>query len=161
MRKKEPFIQVIYVQPLECAEVLTIQNTLEAKQKLVKGFIECIMPFEEEVAIICNEESMLQNLPPNRGLYDDTHELQTIIRGPFFLCYAPSDSEHFHSLPNDLLRKYGEMFFLPEVLVSKNDTFAMMKVCDDNQLKHYQEQLKKENKALKATMKKEEDIVWE
>src|SRR5699024_6863922 len=44
---------------------------LEAMQELVGGDIEEYMPFEDEVAIICNEEGKIIGLPLNRAIYSE------------------------------------------------------------------------------------------
>ena len=47
---------------------------------------------------------------PNRAIYSDDKEMQDIIFGQFFVCYAPIESEKFMSLPEDLAKKYEEKF---------------------------------------------------
>ena len=41
-------------------------NGLEEMQAVVGGWIEAIYPYEEEVAIVCNEEGLINGLPFNR-----------------------------------------------------------------------------------------------
>jgi Mlc titration factor MtfA (ptsG expression regulator) len=41
-------------------------------------------------------------------------EMIDLICGDFFICYAPVESEKFLSLPDDLARKYKDMFKYPE-----------------------------------------------
>jgi len=108
-------IEVILVKPMEKAEVVEIADSLEAMQELVGGYIEEYMPFEDEVAIICNEEGKINGLPLNRGIADENGRLQEIMAGPFFICYAPIESERFSSMPEDLKNKYLEMFKEPEL----------------------------------------------
>jgi len=108
-------IEVIMVRPMEKAEVATITDSLEAMQGLVGGYIEEYMPFEDEVAIICNEEGKINGLPLNRENTDENGRLQEIMAGPFFICYAPLESERFLSMPEDLKDKYLEMFKEPEL----------------------------------------------
>lgn len=48
---------------------------------------------------------------------DSNREMLDIIAGKFFICYAPIESEKFLSLPDDLTRKYEEMFKYPEKFV--------------------------------------------
>ena len=210
-------ISVLLVNPGESPKMVEIDDTLEAKQKLVGGLIEQYMPFEDDVAIICNEEGKLNGMEPNRIIYSepekiemtyselkdyfrqseknnqhvtgyitftkdsfnkpyseesrtyvvssdnkafipgmggysifgsaldgsdnnvrldqymyDEHGTKTgwkvercyikdgskrvldIIFGPFFICYAPFDSERFLSLPENLARKYTEVFKKPD-----------------------------------------------
>lgn len=75
------------------------------------------MPFEDEVAIICNEEGKVNGLPLNRAVYDSEHQMIEIMAGDFFICHAPAASERFQSLPPDLEKKYSELFRYPEKFV--------------------------------------------
>ena len=43
---------------------MEIDDTLEAKQKLVGGLIE-IVPYKDDLLLICNEEGKITNLKPN------------------------------------------------------------------------------------------------
>ena len=97
--------------------MIEIEPTLEAMQQVVGGDIEEYMPFEDEVALICNEEGKLMSLPPNRGLRDDNGNLYEIICGTFFLCGAPSDSDSFTSLTPEQIEKYKQRFASPEVFI--------------------------------------------
>ena len=54
----------IIKQPGEPAKRIDIDNTLEALQKAVGGYIETVTLFED-VALICNEEGRLMELPYN------------------------------------------------------------------------------------------------
>ena len=44
--------------------VMEIDDTLEAKQKLVGGLIE-VVPYKDDLLLICNEEGKITNLKPN------------------------------------------------------------------------------------------------
>lgn len=107
-------ITVLYIKPGMNPQVIEIENKLEAMQKLVGGHIEEYMPFEEEIALVCNEEGKLQNLEWNRVIYDAEGKRKDIIAGDFFLCYAPIESEKFLSLPKELLEKYEKKFQISE-----------------------------------------------
>lgn len=48
-------------------KVMNIENTLEAKQKLVNGLIE-VVPLTDDILLICNEEGKLENLLPNLSM---------------------------------------------------------------------------------------------
>ena len=118
---EEKMIEVLVVRPGKTPETAMIGQSLESMQKVVDGLIESIMPFEEDVAIICNEEGKLLGMPLNRGLYDSNGNLQDIIAGTFFVALAPDDSEYFESLPPDKISKYFEMFKLPEHICVEGD----------------------------------------
>ena len=107
-------MKVILVKPGQIAEQVEIDDTLESMQEVVGGYIESYMPFEEEVAIVCNDEGKINGLPMNRAIKDRNGEIIDIIYGDFFICYAPIGSENFHSMPEDLMEKYEKQFRLPE-----------------------------------------------
>lgn len=107
-------IVVLVVAPGEKPVLDTIDGSLESMQKIVGGYIEQYMPFEDEVAIICNEEGKINGLPLNRSIKNENGEIIDIIAGTFIICYAPFDSENFLSLPEELLCKYADLFDTPE-----------------------------------------------
>ena len=110
-------MKVIVVEPKKKPMVQDIGSGLEYMQKIVGGSIEAIYPFEEPVALICNEEGKLLNLPLNRALRDDEGNVYDIISGTFFLCAAPPDSEHFESLTDQQVKTYMERFAMPEMFL--------------------------------------------
>lgn len=107
---KEERIKVIYVKYKAEPKTMFIDNSLETMQALVGGNIEGIMPYEDEVAIVCNEEGKLLGLPLNRAIENAKGKLIDVIAGDFFVCYAPYESEYYESLPENLLEKYMEVF---------------------------------------------------
>ena len=110
-------MRVIVVEPKKKPMVQDIGSDLESMQKIVGGSIEAIYPFEEPVALICNEEGKLLNLPLNRALRDDAGEVYDIISGTFFLCAAPTDSDHFAGLTDQQVKTYMERFAMPEMFL--------------------------------------------
>ena len=84
-------------------------------QKVVGGYIEAIYPFEEEVALICNEEGKIHGLPMNRALRDEDEQIYDVIYGTFFLCSAPPDEENFCSLSDEQIERFTDMFRHPEL----------------------------------------------
>lgn len=82
-------ISVVLVEPGKYPRLVEIEDSLEAMQSLVEGNIEEYMPYEDEVAIICNEEGKMNGMPLNRAIYSDDKEMLDIIAGKFFICYAP------------------------------------------------------------------------
>mgnify|MGYP001070118420 FL=1 len=66
---KAETISVLLIQPGKYPKTVAIEDSLEAMQALVGGDIEEYMPFEDEVAIICNEEGKVNGLPLNRAVY--------------------------------------------------------------------------------------------
>ena len=111
-------MQVVVVEPKKKPMVRDIDVGLESMQKIVGGSIQAIYPFEEPAALICNEEGKLLNLPLNRALRDSRGDVYDVIAGTFFLCAAPSDSEHFESLTDQQVKTYMERFAMPEMFLN-------------------------------------------
>ena len=111
-------MRVIVVEPRKKLIVQDIGSDLESMQKIVGGPIQAIYPFEEPVALICNEEGKLLNLPLNRALRDDEGNVYDIISGTFFVCAAPPDRDHFAGLTDQQVKMYMKRFSMPEMFLS-------------------------------------------
>ena len=111
-------MQVIVVEPKKKPMVQDIGSDLESMQKIVGGSIEAVYPIDEPVALICNEEGKLLNLPLNRALQNDAGEVYDIVSGTFFLCAAPPDSDHFAGLTDQQVKTYMERFDRPEMFLN-------------------------------------------
>lgn len=57
-------LKVIFKEVGKDPVVMEIDDTLEAKQKLVGGLIE-IVPYKDDLLLVCNEEGKITNLKPN------------------------------------------------------------------------------------------------
>ena len=114
-------MRVIICRPGELARVIEMEDSLKAMQNMVGGMIEEYMPWDDEVAIVCNEEGKMNGLPLNRGIKNEEGRLQDIIAGDFFICYAPIESEKFLSMPPELEEKYLKKFELPEMFFRDGD----------------------------------------
>lgn len=114
------FIKILHVKVGEKPIVTEIPDELEAMQNLVGGWIEEITPWNDDVALVCNEEGKIIGLPLNRSF--KTHSgFRDIVAGDFFLCYAPVDSESFLSLSDEQIEKYTKMFETPEEFYISGD----------------------------------------
>ena len=111
-------MQVIVVEPKKKPMVRDIGSDLESMQKIVGGSIEAVYPFDEPVALICNEEGKLLNLPLNRALRDGKGPAYDIISGTFLVCAAPPDSDRFAGLTDQQVKTYMEWFAMPEMFLN-------------------------------------------
>lgn len=111
-------MRVVVVEPKKKPMVQDIGSGLESMQKIVGGSIQAVYPFDEPVALICNEEGKLLNLPLNRALRDDAGEVYDIISGTFLLCAAPPDSSNFTGLTDQEIKTYTERFATPEMFLN-------------------------------------------
>ena len=110
-------IKVLVIEPKKKPVVKEIRGTLESMQSIVGGYIEVVYPFDDPVGIICNDEGKIIGLPLNRALYHDG-EIYDAIAGTFIIAGLWGDD--FCSLPDDLLDKYMDKFFMPEQFVKAN-----------------------------------------
>lgn len=68
-------IKVLLVEPMKPPKQMLIEPTLSRLQELVGGEIEEYMPFEDEVAVLCNKEGKILGLPLNRAIYREPREV--------------------------------------------------------------------------------------
>lgn len=79
-------------------------------QETVGGYIEAIYPFEDLAALVCDKEAKLKSDAQwNRILSRD------VIKGTFFLYGI--EGEEFTDLPADLMEKYKEFFWNPQLFI--------------------------------------------
>ena len=75
---------------------------------MVGGLIQAVYPFEDAVALICNDEGKLLGLPFNRPLYDEDGEMYDILVGTFLVVGLTEDD--FGSLTDEMIEKYTDVF---------------------------------------------------
>ena len=122
-------MKVLKLEPREHPKELEITDSLESMQSVVGGMIQAIYPFEDTVALICNEEGKLLGLPYNRALRTpDTNQIYDIVCGTCFLCNAPADRDTFTSLTKEQLARYKEYFRKPELFLKANGNIVVLKL---------------------------------
>lgn len=98
-------IKVLLVEPDKLPREITIINTLKDKQKCVNGRIEYFyMEDYKDVVFICNEESKLNGMKPNRDMKYD------IIFGPFLIVGDDKNIGEDMSLKKEQIEKYMKIF---------------------------------------------------
>ncbi|MBQ8217943.1 MAG: DUF3846 domain-containing protein [Oscillospiraceae bacterium] len=107
--------KVLVVEPEKEPYVKEISSGLSSLQKEVGGFIEAVYPFEDPVAIICNEEGKLEGLPLNRALRDEDGHVYDIIAGTFLI--AGLSEDNFCSLDDAQIEKFSAMYKSPELFM--------------------------------------------
>lgn len=108
-------MKVLMVEPGEIPYKADIEPGLRSLQAAVGGNIQAVYPYEDPVALICNEDGKFMGLPLNRALRDDTGEIYDIIAGNFIITGLGEES--FSDLSPDLMEKYKEQFLAPESFV--------------------------------------------
>ena len=87
-------------------------NGLDEMQAAVGGRITASYPFEEQVALVSNEESIWMRMPFNRSVEGGYGG----IFGPFFVCGLNVD--HFCSLTPEQMARYKEKYHHAEILLA-------------------------------------------
>ena len=111
VQQEEP-ITVLVVEPEKVPYVKEIDPGLKSLQNEVDGWIEAVYPFEDPVAIICNEEGKMNGMPPNRALYDEDGQVYDIVAGQFLVVGLTEDN--FGSLTDEQIKKLSDRFHSPE-----------------------------------------------
>ena len=112
-------MNVLMVEPGKAPYEMQIEGDLHSMQQAVGGYIEAVYPYEEPVALICNEEGVRDGLPLNRALRDADGKIYDIVAGNFFL--AGLGEEDFTDLPHELAVQFAERFRQPEVFARVGD----------------------------------------
>ena len=98
-------------------------NGLKEMQATVGGLITVIYPYEEQVAIVSNDESILEGMPFNRSVEGGYGG----IFGTFFVCGL--GEEDFCSLSPEQMERFKKKFHQAEILVgAKGNTPITLKV---------------------------------
>lgn len=114
-------MKIVLVEPGKAARLAEIQGGLASMQEVVGGYIQALYPWKDPVALICNDEWKLNQLPWNRVLED-----YDIIAGTFFICGI--QGENFTGLTDRLAKKYQQMFRCPEKFLPTPQGFVCLKI---------------------------------
>ena len=123
-------MRILVVEPGCRPEVREIDGSLKSMQEIVGGLIQSVPLYDEPaVVLVCNDEGRLLGLPLNRALYEPGSSVPyDIISGTFFLCGAPSNSDHFKSLTDEQIPRCTERFALPEIFLNFNGQIIVVPV---------------------------------
>ena len=98
-------------------------NGLDEMQKVVGGIIQAIYPFEDNAAVVCNDEGLFLDLPFNRSVPGGYGG----VFGNFFVCGL--GEEDFCSLTSEQVKAYKKEFHSAEILIgAKGNTPITLKV---------------------------------
>ena len=125
---------VLMVEPGKAPYAKEIEPGLRSLQEQVGGFIEAVYPYDDPVALICNEEGKLMGMELNRALRDEDGHIYDIMAGPFMV--VGLGEEDFASLPDDLLQKFEDKFKHPEVFLQMGSKIVVCKQPFSDEAKH-------------------------
>lgn len=122
-------MKILRVEQYKPPFVKEIDPGLESLQHEVGGWIEATYPFEDDVAVICNEEGKINGMELNRALRDDDGEIYDAIAGPFLI--VGLGDEDFDSLSDEMIEKYRDIFAQPEVFIRTNSGLLVLPYVTD------------------------------
>lgn len=105
-------MKVLIIRPMEIPVTADLDGSLETLQKTVGGYIECVYPWDDPAALICNEEGKINGLALNRAVIEGD-AVTDIIAGTFII--AGLDGDGFGSLTESQIERYSRMFKDPEI----------------------------------------------
>ena len=114
-------MKVLIVEPGKRPIKADILHTLHNLQHVVGGDIQAIYPWDDPVALVCDDEGLLKQRDFNRYVAPEV-----VIFGTFFICGL--GEEDFADLPDDLMDKYEAMFRAPELLIPTPMGYAVIPV---------------------------------
>lgn len=100
-------MKILVIEPGYHPCIVNIDGSLKSMQETVGGYIQAIYPFDDPIALVCDEEGLFKNTKWNRRITQDC-----AIKGAFFLCGL--DEEDFTDMPDALIDKYTRRFYEPE-----------------------------------------------
>lgn len=110
-------MRVLAIKPMEIPVVCDIEKSLDGYYGLIGcDCIQAVYPFEDRVALVCDDEGKFYKMP-NRALKTKDGRIYDIVYGTFFICGV--GAEDFEDIPDDLAKKYMDMFFAPELYVKE------------------------------------------
>lgn len=108
-------LTVLLIEPECYPKVIEIDPGLKPLQKAVGGWIEAIYPWEDNAAIVLNEEGKINQLPLNRSLRTEDGVIYDITAGNMLI--VGLGKEDFSSLTKDQLAHYEKLFHQPEAFI--------------------------------------------
>jgi antirestriction protein len=125
-QEREDTMTVLVVEPMKEPYIKEINPCLAAMQAEVGGRIEAAYPYDDPVALICNDEGKMNGMELNRALRDDRGEMYDIVAGTFLV--TGLGDENFASLSPELAEKYMEHFKTPEIFAMVNGELVAVPV---------------------------------
>ena len=122
-------MKILRVEPEKSPEIVEMDGSLASLQAAVGGYIEAAYPWDDPVAIVCNDDGKFNGLAPNRAIYDTDGEIMDIIAGTFLI--VGLTDENFGDLPDELARKYANLFAVPECFLRSGDHILVFPMASD------------------------------
>lgn len=118
-------MKVLLIKPMEHPQVVDIENSLQEFYRILDcDCITATYPWEECAALVTDDNGLFTEKPFSRYI----SELEQPIKGNFFICGL--GEENFAELPQDLIQRFRERFWVPEAFVSMFGQMAVIQMDD-------------------------------
>ena len=117
-------ISVLVVEPEKKPYAKEISSGLSSLQHEVGGYIQAVYPYDEPVAIICDEEAKLKGSELNRVLRDEDGQIYDVVAGTFLNVGLGEDD--FTSLTPEHMKQFKEKFETPEMFMRLNGKLVVL-----------------------------------
>ena len=122
-------ISVLVVEPEKKPYAKEISSGLSSLQHEVGGYIQAVYPYEEPVALICDEEAKLKGSELNRVLRDEDGQIYDVVAGTFLIVGLGEDD--FTSLTPEHMKQFKEKFETPEMFMRINGKLVVLPMEDE------------------------------
>ena len=122
-------ISVLVVEPEKKPYAKEISSGLSSLQHEVGGYIQAVYPYDEPVAIICDEEAKLKGSELNRVLRDEDGQIYDVVAGTFLIVGLGEDD--FTSLTPEHMKQFKEKFETPEMFMKINGKLVVLPMEDE------------------------------
>lgn len=119
-------LTALVVEPMKKPYTKEISPGYKSMQAEVDGTIQAIYPYDDPVALVCNDEGKLLGMELNRGLRDENGELYDVVAGTFLV--VGLGAEDFTSLPPEFIEKYTEKFKAPEMFMQFDNKLVVFPI---------------------------------
>lgn len=126
-------MNVLVVVPGEKPYVKAIKTELESLyRELDTDTVQAIYPWEEPVALICDENGKLTGKELNRALRDEDGDVYDIVAGTFLI--TGLGEEDFASLSPEHIEKFKERFAVPEAFLRVDGKIMIVPILEQEVL---------------------------
>ena len=107
---EENLIKVLLVEPFNKPKIITIENNYQAISEIICGDADEYMPFEDDVALLCNADGKRLSLSASHTVTAAETGKTELIYGSFILVGTSEFDTEYHSLDDNLIDKYMDLF---------------------------------------------------
>lgn len=118
-------MKILVVKPCKHPEVRDIDSSLESMQEIIGGGVHATHPFDDSVNVVTTDMGQLIEQPMNRVLRDEDGRVDDVLCGTFLIC-----RDGFVSLTDEQIKRYTQLFYVPEVFLHIGDRIMVLQVPD-------------------------------